>query len=257
MQDYWLNPVMEDQRAHHRVHPPSSLSLRSSHLSTALSLSLSPPLSSGEKEAAACRQSSCARRRPRSPSSSRGRRAGSDAAGPAVVEEGPSRAGHVPPGRAAGGDPRRWAGRTRGAMAPSRPRARSGGAERAAGGERRSRAGTGEDRAGDQSASAAAARKRGAPRLRLGGRGRGRGIAADRPWRDPVVAAEAAWAAAERWVQGRGWYADSAPTRAEDLGGVGGVEGGRRAGGGDGYGGGVRGAGGEFFLAGDQASTCA
>ena len=43
MQDYWLNPVMEDQRAHHRVHPPSSLSLRSSHLSAALSLSLSPP----------------------------------------------------------------------------------------------------------------------------------------------------------------------------------------------------------------------
>ena len=43
MQDYWLNPVMEDQRAHHRVHPPSSLSLRSSHLSAALSLSLSLP----------------------------------------------------------------------------------------------------------------------------------------------------------------------------------------------------------------------
>ena len=163
----------------------------------------------------------------------------------------------MPPGRAAGGDPRRWAGRTRGAMAPGRPRARSGGAEQAAGGERRSRAGTGRDGAGDQAASAAAAGKRGAPRLRLGGRGRGRGTAADRPWRDPAVAAVAAWAVAERWVQGRGWYADSAPAKAEELGGVGGVEGGRRAGGGDGCGGGVRGAGGEFFLAGDQASPCA
>jgi len=45
MQDYWLNPVMEDQRSHHRVssHFLISSLVPSLHSSLSLSFSLSPP----------------------------------------------------------------------------------------------------------------------------------------------------------------------------------------------------------------------
>ena len=234
MQDYWLNPVMEDQRG--PPPRPSSLFLISSlvpSLCSSLSFTLSPsPLSSGEKEAAACRWSSCARR---SPSSSRGCRARSDAAGPAVVEEGPSRASHAPPGRpqagsrgarrAARGERWRRAGRALGAATPSGPRAGSDGAGLARAGmgpgtkqHRRPQPGKGGRRA---YASAAVVGDGEQPRIGHGGirwwRQRQRGRRLSDGCRGGVGTRTLLRPELRSWEELDGWREDGAPVAAMDA----------------------------------------